>query len=303
MKPIKLLLTTFLLMAFCGTTQAQFFKKLKKRAEHAVERTVLNKTDREVSKETDKTIDGVIKGDGKSDKQEETKSKELTKEEKEKAEKRAMSNFGGGMEGIPDTYKFQYVMDMKLTSTNKKNDEMTLQYFIEPNASYFGNAMPNQETKSVIVYDLENQAMVTFMDNNGRKMAMKMRMPLEEKMQKMIEKSQKGENNTANTANITPLPSKTILGYNCKGYLVKQDEGTSKIYITDEAPVSFVGMFANLEKMQKNMNSSAIPFGKNSLMMEMEYTSNKRKKDNMHMICTALKKEPFTIKKSEYSGM
>jgi len=302
MKPIKILLTLFFAIAICGTSNAQFFKKLKNRAENAVERTVLNKTDREVSKETDKTIDGVIKGDGKTN-EEETKSKELTKEEKAKAEKRAMSIFGGGMEGIPDTYKFQYVMDMKLTSTNKKNDEMTLQYFIEPNASYFGNAMPNENSNAVMVYDLENQAMVTFMDNNGQKMAMKMRMPLEEKMQEMIEKTQKGENNAANTANITPLPSKTILGYNCKGYLVKQDEGTSKIYITDEAPVSFVGMFANLEKMQKSMSSSPIPFSKNSLMMEMEYTSSKRKKDNVHMICTALKKAPFTIHKADYKGM
>ncbi|RFN57684.1 DUF4412 domain-containing protein [Marixanthomonas ophiurae] len=300
MKPIKILLTLFFAIAICGTSNAQFFKKLKKRAENAVERTVLNKTDREVSKETDKTIDGVIKGDGKKEK---TKSKELTDEEKAKAEKRAMSIFGGGMEGIPDTYKFQYVMDMKMTSTHKKKEEMTLQYFIEPNASYFGNAIPNEKSNSVIVYDLENQAMVTFMDNNGQKMAMKMRIPLEEKMQEMIEKTQKGENKAANTANITPLPSKTILGYNCKGYLVKQDEGTSKIYITDEAPVSFVGMFANLEKMQKNMNTATIPFGKNSLMMEMEYTSNKRKRDNVHMICTALKEKPFTINKAEYSGM
>jgi len=300
MKFIKIFLTVFFAIAICGTSNAQFFKKLKKTAEKAVERTVLNKTDREVSKETDKTIDGVIKGDGKNNK-EETKSKELTKEQKEKAEKRAMSLFGGGMEGVPDTYKFQYVMDMKMTS--RQNDDMTLQYYIQPNASYFGNAMPDSKTKSVIVYDLENQAMVTFMDNNGQKMAMKMRIPLEEKMQKMIEKTQNGENNATNTVDVTPLPSKTILGYNCKGYLVKQDEGTSKIYITDEAPVSFVGMFANMKKMQKNMNTSAIPFGKNSLMMEMDYTSNKRKRDNIHMVCTALKEQPFSINKADYSGM
>ncbi len=301
MKCIKTLLAVFFTIAICNTSNAQFFKKLKKRAENAVERTVLNKTDREVSKKTDKTIDVVINGDDENDKKSESESKELTEEQKEKAEKRAISLFGGGLEGIPDTYQFEYVMDMKMTS--RKNDDMTLQYFIKPNASYFGNAIPNQKTNSVIVYDLENQAMVTFMDNNGQKMAMKMRIPLEEKMQEMIEKTQKGENNTANTANITPLPSKTILGYNCKGYLIKQDEGTSKIYITDEAPVSFVGMFANLEKMQKNMNTATIPFGKNSLMMEMEYTSNKGKRDNIHMICTALKEQPFTINKAEYSGM
>ncbi|PVW13539.1 DUF4412 domain-containing protein [Marixanthomonas spongiae] len=287
MKPLKTLLTVFFALAICGTTNAQFFKKLKKRAENAVERTVLNKTDREVSKTTDKTIDGVIKGDGKKG--------------KTKTQQNRTSLFGGGLEGLPDAYEFEYVMDMTLTS--RKKEEMTLQYYIAPNTSYFGNAMPNQKTNSVIVYDMENQAMITFMDNNGQKMAMRMDIPLEEEMQKMIEKSQNGENSAQNMANITPLPGKTILGYKCKGYLVKQEDGTAKIYITNEAPVSFVGMFANLEKMQKNMNTASIPFGKNSLMMEMEYTSNKRKRDHMHMICTSLEKKPFTIEKADYQGM
>lgn len=43
------------------TTEAQLLKKLKKRAEKAAERTILNRTDKEVSKKTDKTIDEAIK--------------------------------------------------------------------------------------------------------------------------------------------------------------------------------------------------------------------------------------------------
>tara|TARA_A100000171_G_C2140545_1_gene155526 strand:+ start:14463 stop:14777 length:315 start_codon:yes stop_codon:yes gene_type:complete len=85
---------TFLLLTLLliGThANAQFFKKLKKKAENAVEQTVLNKTDREVSKETDKTIDGVIKGDKKKEKE------EPTDEEKAAAEKSVMSIFGGGL--------------------------------------------------------------------------------------------------------------------------------------------------------------------------------------------------------------
>ncbi|WGF92371.1 DUF4412 domain-containing protein [Aequorivita marisscotiae] len=297
-KHLLILLAIF----FLGTTaQAQFLKKLKKTAENAVERTVLNKTDREVSKSTDKTIDGVIQGgDEKKSNDEEANSDELTEEEKAKVEQRAMNIFGGGMEGIPDAYTFQYMIDMKITS-NK--DQSTLKYYVQPNAGYFGNAMPEEKNKNVIVYDLENQAMVMFMDNDGQKTAMKMRMPLGEKMQEMIEKGQSGEENNVDNINITPIAGKTILGYKCKGYLVKQEEGTSKIYITNEAPVSFVGMFASMEKMQKDNNAPTIPFDKNSMMMEVEYTSNKRKRDNMHMICTSIKEQPFTIRKADYSGM
>src|SRR5690606_25535797 len=106
--------------------------------------------------------------------------------------------------------------------------------------------------------------------------------------------------NSGNPQDITPIAGKTILGYKCKGYLVKQDEGTSKIYITNETPVSFLGMVAN---MQKNMKNTNIPFDENTMLMEMEYTSNKNKKDNMHMICTKIEEQPFAIRKADYRGM
>ncbi len=287
---------------FLGTSaQAQILKKLKNRIENSVERTILNKTDREVSKTTDKTIDGIIKGgDEKKTKEEDSNNEELTDAEKAKVEQRAMDIFGGGLEGIPDAYIFQYEVDMKITS-NK--DQSTLKYYVQPNAGYFGNAIPDKKNNNLVVYDMKNQAMVMFMENDGRKMAMKMRMPLDGKMQEMIEKGQSGEENTGDAINITPIAGKTILGYKCKGYLVQLEEGNSKIYITNEAPVSFVGMLAGMEKMQKSNTVTNIPFDKNAMMLEMEYTSNKKKRDNMHMICTSIKEQPFTIRKADYSEM
>lgn len=60
-------LKNILLVIFClvvaSTAHAQVLKKLKKKAEQAVERTVLNKTDEIVSKKTEKTIDDVTQGD------------------------------------------------------------------------------------------------------------------------------------------------------------------------------------------------------------------------------------------------
>jgi hypothetical protein len=286
MKTKHLLVT--LSIIFLGTSvQAQFLDKLTKRAQKSVERTILNKTDREVSKTTEETIDGVIKGDNEKN----------AEDDNEIVERKGMNIFGGGLEDIPDAYTFQYEIDMKITS-NK--DQSTLKYYVQPNASYFGNAMPDDNNKNVIVYDMENQAMVSFMESDGRKMAMKMRMPLDEKMQEMIEKGQSGEENNVENMNITPIAGKTILGYKCKGYLVKQDEGTSKIYITNETPVSFMGMMAS---MQKSKNMADIPFDENTMVMEMEYTSNKHKKDNMHMICTKIEEQAFTIRKADYRGM
>ncbi|WP_435413655.1 DUF4412 domain-containing protein, partial [Psychroserpens mesophilus] len=56
-KGILILLLCFFITA---NSEAQLLKKLKKKAEQAAERTILNRTDKEVSKKTDKTIDGAI---------------------------------------------------------------------------------------------------------------------------------------------------------------------------------------------------------------------------------------------------
>ena len=300
----KLIITVSLVLCFALPIQAQFLKKLRKVAENAVEQTVLNRTDEEVSKGTDKTIDSITKGK-KANKTNKNKRKEdesnnigeteknLSNKDKQAQESKIMGIFGGGLEGIPDTYEFQYVMDMSLTT---KKDKMAMKYYIQPDAAYFGNAIADEKANSIIVYDMENQAMVTFMDNGRQKMAMKMRMPFDADAQKEMAKSDTNQKNMK----ITPLLDKTILGFNCSGYQIEQKDGISKFYITNETPVSFVGVFSSIEQMPKSGYNATIPFDENSMIMEMEYISHKRKRDNMHMICTGLAEKLITINKADY---
>ncbi|MFB9055687.1 hypothetical protein ACFFU9_02940 [Mariniflexile ostreae] len=275
---------------FIGThSEAQFFKKLKEKAEEAAERTILRKTDEGVSKKTEKTIDDITK---------ESQNEKSGSSTEGSINKPAVSLFGG-LENLPDSYTFEYVMDMEMT-THK--DHMNLQYYIAPSASYFGSTVPNDDTNNIMVYDIENQAMVTFIDNNGQKMAMKMRIPLDDELQKMMDKTDDKEDRSQKHQHFIPLPNKTILGYDCKGYQVEQDEGISKIYMTTEAPVSFLGMFASLNTVKNSMKATEVPFDKNALLMEMEFVSNKGKRDNMHMICTGIKKQSLSIHKADYKS-
>lgn len=295
----KLSLIVMICLLIGGSANAQFFKKLKKKAENAAERTILNRTDREVSKGTDKSIDNAMEGGNKDKKTKE--SDDSSEAESAKANNRALSVFGGDMAGIPESYKFQYIMDMTMTSGK---NEMLIKYYVQPKAGYFGFTMANDmASDSFVVYDMENEAMVSFMDTNGQKMAMRMKIPFDEKMQETIEKGNSGKNESITDANITPIKGKTILGYRCKGYQIKQEDGISKFYITDEAPVSFVGMFASMKKMQKKMDTTNIPFDENSMMMEMEYIPNKKREDKVHMICTAIKEQPYIITKADYKQM
>lgn len=300
MKLFKFLLSLVLIIGLSGVSHAQFFKKLKKRAEHAVERTVLNKTDREVSKTTDQTIDGVIKGDGKNQNNEGKDSKELSDEEKEAAGKKISSMFGGGLEGVPDNYTFSYTVTYQMT-TNK--DQIPFEYLLQPDAAYFGNKMPDSRANSTIVYDLKKNIMVTFMDDGSQKMAMKMKMPNMKKVQQKYGDKLFPEKG-GDQIQIIPIEGKKILGYECLGYKVISKDGEGKMWFTNDAPVSLNGVFANFKTLPKTGPYANMPINETSLIMEMEFQSSKKRKDNMHMICTDLKKQTLVIEKKDYkSGM
>src|SRR5690554_7168919 len=92
MKSIKFL-TVLMLFCFVAPTHGQFLKKLKKKAGDAVEQTVLNRTEKEVSKAIDDAIDDMIESSA--------NEKHATKDSKEMQES-IQSLFGGGnIDNIP----------------------------------------------------------------------------------------------------------------------------------------------------------------------------------------------------------
>ncbi|KAB7531163.1 DUF4412 domain-containing protein [Flagellimonas olearia] len=307
---VKLLLICSLAVSF--STQAQFLKKLKKKAENAVERTILNRTDEEVSKGTDKAIDSITQGkkegktsgkttSGSTSKNIGETEKNLDQKKQDQAKEAAMQKKmagllgGGGLKGIPDVYEFSYRATMKIT-TQKEDTE--IQYWMEPGQRYFGNWHKEGKMSNITVMDMENQAMVMFTDDGERKSAMKI--PSSKKMmEKLTKKMEEKNQNAKEDIKITPIADKTILGYRCKGYQITSKDGISKVWITNETPVGYLGGIANAE----NLPSSVLPLGENTMFMEMQFESAKKQKDNFSMVCTELKEESMTIKKEEYATM
>ncbi|HAT66160.1 MAG TPA: hypothetical protein DCS66_16455, partial [Flavobacteriaceae bacterium] len=67
---------------------------------------------------------------------------------------------------------------------------------------------------------------------------------------------------------------------------------------------SLNGVYANFNSLPKSAKDKALPLNEKSLVMEMMYTANKGKKNNMHMICTQLEENHIEIHKEDYkSGM
>src|SRR5690606_24060172 len=98
---------------------------------------------------------------------------------------------------------------------------------------------------------------------------------------------------------ITPIESKTILGYRCKGFQMETDEGISKVWVTDEAPVGMVNGLVKAEYIPEGLPD----LGANALFMEMEYVPKKGSEGNVRMVCTELKPVSMTIYKKEYQGI
>ncbi|MCR9227952.1 MAG: DUF4412 domain-containing protein [Flavobacteriaceae bacterium] len=305
-RKVVIMLMCFLAISY--STEAQFLKKLKKKAENAVERTILNRTDEEVSKGTDNAIDSITKG-GKGKKKKKSDPKNIgetennldsTKQQnqaKEAAMQKKMTGLFGGnnLKGVPDVYEFSYRATMKITTQKEESD---IHYWMEPGQRYFGNRYNDGKTNSITVMDMDNQAMVMFTDDGAQKMAMKM--PAGKKtIEKLTKKMEEKGKNSKEAIKVVPIAGKTILGYHCEGYQITSKDGISKVWVTNETPVGYLGGIANTE----GLPSSVLPIGENTMFMEMQFESAKKKKDNFSMVCTDLKEESMSIVKAEYSTM
>ena len=313
---------------FANPTEAQFLKKLKKKAEQAVERTILNRTDKEVSKKTDEGID-VITGKGTKKPKNENESAEDVfemdnesmntgeKTEEEINEEKAKGLLGKlfkGMEAgqetetnnpmatggfgepvpspadnnvqLPDSYVFSY--QAKLQITNNQGSKET-DYYLQPNETYYAQKQANPDFQEYKVYDLERNTEVYFAEMKGQKMMAHQKMDIFT-MAKMV-----GAYKDASNKEIKSIGEKKLLGFSCKGYKIKTDEGITQLWVTNEAPATlYVAMF------KKRAETPDSPFTKNTMIMEVNFISNETAVQNYQMLCTQLQPKGMVFSLSDY---
>ena len=193
---------------------------------------------------------------------------------------------------IPDKYAFSWKYSMEVKTEAGKS--MTIDYFLEPNAAYYGADMNKTGAGMFLIMDTKNQLMVTSFEKAGKKTAMA------SKMQDFS-----GIADPKNTKyTYKSLPGKVILGFACKGIQATSATSTMVFYYTTEAKVSFSEIF----KSQQNggMTNAFEGFfkpGEKPLMMSMEYKDLKNKARNTTMTCVALEKKAYVFNKSDYQFM
>jgi hypothetical protein len=206
-----------------------------------------------------------------------------------------LMNFGKNKieaSSIPDKYNFNWKYTMQIIS--EKGKTMDIDYFLEPNASYYGaNMNQTKNSDMFMIVDSKNKMTITTFGKENKKMAMASKMTdyskmTDDKQKKLTYKSVTG---------------KTILGYKCKGIQATNDDMVITFYFTNDAKVSFADMFKNQKK--NSFPDAFKEFFKPTdrpLILEVDYKDLKKNKSAL-MKCIALEKQSYTFNKSDYKFM
>jgi len=300
MKARHIILTLFCL-SLSLTTEAQILKKLKKKAEQAVERTVLKKTDEIVTEKTEKTIDDATDGDKKDTEVENPNTPNDTSNKNEETNSTNNQPFNSGKKlskELPEAYAFDWEYKTELKTS--KNEAMDMNYLIASNSKdYFGMEMSSKELKGkgkmIMVMDNKQKQNIMFMDMSGQKMA---------QTSKMSEI--KGNNKKDPEYSFKEIGSKTILGYESYGMEIENADYIATVYFTLDAPVSFSAFFAfaNNKNAPKGFDPALLQvLQEDALIMEMTAVNKKKSKESVTMTAISLEQKANKIKTSDYQIM
>ncbi len=188
---------------------------------------------------------------------------------------------------LPDSYSFSYRASISI-----KNSKGTAEpvFYLQPDAPYYAQKQTNSGLTEFLVLDNQNNMAVIFGEFEGRKSRMHNYINVQTKATLIG-----AYRDARETEPVKAIESKTILGYHSKGYQISTEAGTTRLWITDEAPASlFSSMFAH------RTDVPGLPFSKHSMIMEVSFTSADTPEKNYQMECTGLQPETLVLNKSDY---
>ncbi|WP_400075267.1 DUF4412 domain-containing protein [Winogradskyella sp. R77965] len=265
----------FLILA-SQLSYGQIWKKLKKKAEKAVEEVVVRKTADKAAEMAGKGMDKIFD-----------------------------INLNGAQADpsiLPENYEFEWKYTLQMIH---KQGTMNMNYYLKPDAKYFGSQAElegNPMANGIfMVFDEELDIMAIFMDTkNGKGKAGQ----ILKNSSGDIEELSEEDAAILDDYTFTELDTKTILGYECQGYQMENDELKMTMYFATDSPVSFNQVYGNhIKNVPEGFDPKWMEKAENSIIMEMDIENKKRKKHSAKMVCVALEESPKTLVVSEYEFM
>ena len=266
----KVLFFIALTVCFSGTSNAQFFKKLAKKVEESAEKVVERKVEEKTERETEKAFDSTFN--------------------KKRKKKKRNSKPGLSQVAPAESYAFNHKVEMEI---NSGKEAMLVDYYLTDSGNFFGTSIQNEKVKNdfMTVFDVDREAMFTFMENDGQKMRMG------------IEFKTDDSTTEEPTFSITATGnSKTILGYNCQEYKITGKDMTATVWVTKEVDIRFPSTFYNTKQNQNNNQEWMNDLDGWAMEMVMIETS-RRKPQTITMKCLSIGESNLKIKSNTYQNI
>ncbi len=304
MKRIIFILAIAILAHFTPM-QAQLLGRLKQAAMDKIERKVEDKIVDELSERIanaavrpiNAAIDEMFKEQYK-----ETYGKEYEQDSTLTPEERAamMTNIMSALYGntdLPESYTFDYNLTIEIKDYGEKKSQM-MKMLIANDGKSFGMEQPEDNNKSVIVFDMERDLMVIYNEKDKTVMAMSNVMKMAGRMtSNMVESN--AEEIELKKSNKT----KKILGYTAVKYDFETAENTGEAHVGQDMPFTWEGSFG------KMMEYFSPHFKEKSGRSEMAHgflleSINKRKSDKKESSweVKSIDNKQFSIKNSQYKN-
>ncbi|MBT8195845.1 MAG: DUF4412 domain-containing protein, partial [Bacteroidia bacterium] len=259
-----------LLFGISTPGHSQIFKKLSKRAKEAAEQTVERKVAEKTERETEKTFDTIFNNQGKL-----FKNKKVTPAE---------------------SYSFSHTYIMEVISGKDTTD---ITYYLTNENEYMGSSFQMRDDQEFItVMDLPNSAIHSFMNLDGQKSCTSIKIDLDDVSDTEL---------NANKFSISPTgQTKKIIGYDCQEYQVTGPQLSGKVWVTQDADISFQKAFTQMKskkmKLNKGVDQSWVSMI-DGLALEMKMIDYSRKNpESIYMLCKDIRETDFSINTSEYQN-
>ena len=162
-----------------------------------------------------------------------------------------------------------------------KNGATKITYYLNGDQIAFKPELDGQES-TVMIFDGPSKTMTTLVEKDGEKTGMKMKMP------KVMLKDDNKENDKLDFK-ITPTnEKKTILGYDCKKYLIESTDFSGHAWVTEEVDLELEKAFSFMDTHKKS-KSNVPSFGDIKGLPLETVTKNKKKDESYEMKVTDLK--------------
>ncbi len=280
---IKVLLALFIISAVSVDANAQLLKRLKNKAKDRVNEKIENKIDQKLeeaaNKMVDRTWESVFGEESASESGSGTKG----------ASPRSLPFTLNSNVNTEEEYSFHRFSEMEIITTdeNGSDSEPTLMKMLFNNdGDYSGTSFINEESRDkkeevFIVYDYKNEAMVMLMNSEDGKasFAYDWTQPAV-----TMDYEESEGNGYEEFSEYEELGSKTILGFECKGYKMEDDYSSTEFWVTEETDSGYQKMM-NANGSTRYFQGRTMMFNSSATVMEME-SLNKQTNEKMTMKMT-----------------